>query len=280
MKLEAFMQKNYQECKKCGMISISTNVAIDVLDIINNKIPLDQLKNPDNVFETEARILRIERKEVADNIYINLVTFEAYIDGWAKIFNSICDRPPEDLDSVSVTIYVYNIKKNIKTICDHCLKKHRKYLSNYMPYDKTFDILVWSHGVNAFNIASSIDDVINRIKFVASSKAQICCSHKTQRIGNVGVFVRGKVICASNVDLYSYIDEEGERYTPFKTVLKHIVRNFSEYRLDICEFTEIILVPNKVYAIWAKEEFIANETNRQALEKVAHELGVKIIKVK
>lgn len=277
-----------RRCKRCDFVEFDENTRQLGIDEITSKkfSRMHDLCNPDHAFETTANVVSVRKSSMNGHHYQH-VTVVAEIDGHRKQLNCLCFDPEAQVEigsSVAITVCTYRESHiDIDFVCEECFKKNIVYVEDLKPYDRAFDLMVWSHGVNAFNRAKSSNEIRSRILSVSMFEdIEICCSHKTQRIGDVGVFVKGEVVCVSNIDLWSKIDQRSGKRFVLKDCYRNsgIIRHFSQYSTDKWSHTEVVVKPRKVCGIWAKENFLNNFYNAMMLDEVARKLGVKVIKVK
>lgn len=155
--------------------------------------------------------------------------------------------------------------------------------SSQKPYDLTFEKIFWAHGASAFRRVKSVEELIQRLEWLidstaAQNKPEICCAHKTERIGAAGIFVRGEVVCASNIDLWSEADySSGERYIP-QHMISATVKNFNDFAVGIHSHCEVILKPREVFGIWVKDWYLNdNPDAEEKLRALCNKYGVRFM---
>ena len=123
--------------------------------------------------------------------------------------------------------------------------------------DGLFDMFIWSHGLaTGFSGSCDAKEIVNRIVNLDShSEWQICCSHKAQRIGPIGVYMKGHAQFVSNIDLHSRIDSRGYRvFDPSDWRAEEgLIFSPEEISLDSWDHSETILVNHRIVGIWVKE---------------------------
>lgn len=134
-------------------------------------------------------------------------------------------------------------------------------------YDEEWNESVFHHGVTAFN--KEIDGVQRIIDLNTCTDLQICTS--TEMIGGYGISVNGKVLVASNEDLWSSINENtGKRY--FNADEHDIVCEISDLYDINGDHNEIVLTDYSIEAIWCKDYM--SEEIKETLKSLADELDV------
>ena len=123
--------------------------------------------------------------------------------------------------------------------------------------DGLFDMFIWSHGLSTgFSGHCDAKEIVNRIVNLDShSEWQICCSHKAQRVGPIGVYMKGHAQFVSNIDLHSRIDSRGYRvFDPSDWGAEEgLISSPEEISLDSWDHSETILVNHKIVGIWIKK---------------------------
>lgn len=151
--------------------------------------------------------------------------------------------------------------------------------------DKIFDCKVWSHGLaSGYSGNMSASDLLGRFSDLNPSW-QICCSDKKQRIGGIGIYAQGHVQYVSNIDLRSYVDENGNRiFDPTHwRAQEGLITSIEDYSLDEWDHTEIILTNFKIVGIWIKDWFFNQKGIPELLDalcKIAIENSMAIHVVK
>ena len=123
--------------------------------------------------------------------------------------------------------------------------------------DNIFDSMIWAHGLaTGFSGSCDAKEIVNRIVNLDShSEWQICCSHKSQRVGPIGVYMKGHAQYVSNIDLFSRIDSRGYRvFDPSDWRAEEgLIFSPEEISLDSWDHSETILVNHRIVGIWVKE---------------------------
>lgn len=175
---------------------------------------------------------------------------------------------------------VYRTEKEYKT-CDKCIAKEK-----YKP-DDLFNIMVLSHGVatgyseySGNNPKSAIRNIINIYKH---PEWEICCAHKTQMIGPMGIFVMGTNTLVSNYDVHSYVDSLGERTLCLEENECILVANRDQYRIAKREHTEHFVRNTKIKAIWIKKAYYEHYEQKEDFEELfrfSKDKNIRIIFIK
>ena len=119
-----------------------------------------------------------------------------------------------------------------------------------------FNKMTWNHGLfTGFSGSIKEDEVFDRATWIKDSCGQdkhVCTSHAQQFLGQFGIGLRGKVIVASNIDLWSEsTPEDHKRINP--TWLRYKlgrVNHPDDFDFSIDSHTEIIIRPKKVVYLW------------------------------
>lgn len=193
---------------------------------------------------------------------IDCVNPEVEVD--TEIF---CNAEDEDADEIvydldyrygKITVTIYN---DIDSLCEWCQEKEeaKLFVEDMPPIDALFNNEIVSHGLAAYRGSQNEDTIMNAYKNIfdamaADTDIAICCSNKAQRIGPVGIYVRGHVYCASNIDLYSE-REGGSRYVDTRSwrYQQGIISSKDEIDLTRWDHTEYIVNPKEVIGFWMKD---------------------------
>lgn len=128
--------------------------------------------------------------------------------------------------------------------------------------DNIFDSMIWAHGLaTGFSGSCDAEEIVNRIVNLDShSEWQICCSHKAQRVGPIGVYMKGHTQYVSNIDLFSRIDSRGYRvFDPSDWRAEEgLISSPEEISLDSWDHSETILIKHKIVGIWIKTWALKN----------------------
>lgn len=157
-----------------------------------------------------------------------------------------------------ITVTIYN---DIDSLCEWCKEKEaaKLFVEDMPPIDNLFDNEIVSHGLAAYRGNQNEDTIMNAFRNISDAMAAgtdiaICCSNKTQRIGPVGIYVRGHVYCASNIDLYSE-REGGSRYVDTRSwrYQQGIISSKDEIDLTRWDHNEYIVNPREIIGFWMKD---------------------------
>ena len=151
-----------------------------------------------------------------------------------------------------------------------------------MPRPEGFENVTKYHGI----VALSRDDLqqgIQHLKKVTTNPLyETCCA--TTPIGPIGVIFDAEVITASNIDLYSHVDNKGRYYdlTEYGDAYYGIIHYAdqlgecdTEGRCCYDDNDELVTINNKVTAIWIKES--AGNVYREAAKQLAIEYNVDVL---
>ena len=219
----------------CGCIDHDNGTLIDYYDELSGKFLVQYLEdcNIDVINPPEAEITIFCYEDMNDKY----ITEEKY--GRIKII-------------------IYN---DINSPCDYCKEKEeaKLFVEDMPPIDSLFNHEIVSHGLAAYRGSQNEDSIMaayNGISdaMAAGTEIAICCSNKAQRIGPVGIYVRGHVYCASNIDLYSeregdsrYVDTRSWRYQ------QGIISSKDQIDLTQWDHNEYIVNPREVIGFWMKD---------------------------
>ena len=173
-------------------------------------------------------------------------------------FISVCKM--ENLEGKSY-YFVKTKNSKVKTSeepCDSC-KFFYDEEGNYKEggVDNLFDDYVWSHGLaTGYSGHCDAEEITDRlVDLDLHHEWQICCSHKTQKIGAIGVYIMGHAQYVSNIDLSSHMDKQGNRvFNPsgFRAV-NGLITSPEEIDLSDWDHNEVILTKHRIVGVWIKE---------------------------
>lgn len=142
---------------------------------------------------------------------------------------------------------------------------------------KGFDDVTLYHGINAFFAAKSY-----RSSFLGvykSPKWQICTS--TKPLGMLGVTVRGRVLIASNFDLFSGIDRDNNNKRYFdKRDIDNLVYDYKDLLLhedDNEENNEIVIDNTVVTGVWITSD--ASDKLKELAKELADTYDLPLLEV-
>lgn len=129
-----------------------------------------------------------------------------HLDDSPAIDYFIEDWDTQDYDINVCNDYIDIVIKSGDKECHQCAN------SCFMPadsfiadYDEEWEQVCFHHGLAAFCKEENLIDNIDRI-YQLNEHMQICCS--TEQIGPFGITCSGRVLLASNADMWSVIDED------------------------------------------------------------------------
>lgn len=123
------------------------------------------------------------------------------------------------------------------------------FASDFETLDK-FEGYNWNHGLLAFNNG---DPVKNLASLLNHSEWEICCSFDGQYIGPVGISVIGETKIASNMDLFSEIEDEGRCFDTTSYRANYLINSPEEIDRSVCHHGEGIVTNIEVTKVWVKE---------------------------
>ena len=210
-------------------------------DIKEEKIHREQHINIDKIdikgFFSKHKKVNIEARDKYYHLGIQTMNYNQFIE-YAKEVEILEATIVENNDSITLAIYINN---NYVTA-----ESFRGKIS------KELDEMTWAHGLDAFTEECPS---INGAKLNDNPEFQICCAHQMKPVGNIGFYVKGKVLCASNHDLNSAINEEtGEREFRFD-IDREMIYTKEEIDIDKYGHMEIILQDTRIEGIWVRDMF-------------------------
>lgn len=135
---------------------------------------------------------------------------------------------------------------------------------------------MYAHGLCAYvGTLNKVPELIGKMK--AGIKGGICCTRNGQFIGPIGVYVKGDVLFASAVDLYSWIDtNSGER---FFDATCQLCRNQQELNFDDL-LTEVVVANSKIVGLWVDAKFLetGGKELEDAIKKIASRFNIRNVK--
>lgn len=151
-----------------------------------------------------------------------------------------------------------------------------------MPRPRGFKNMELFHGLYAY---CSRDHIVSESSYAFDnflgiydhSEWQICCS--TSAIGNIGLVVTGDVITASNIDLYTRVDEEGRRYyTKTSHQDDRATRGIIMSASELCTFrnthSEMVVQNTCIKAVWVQSN--ASDDVILTAEHIAEEYNIEL----
>jgi len=125
---------------------------------------------------------------------------------------------------------------------------------------------ILSHGLAAFR---SVEYRKNLAFILDNPQIELCCSYDTEAIGPIGIFVDGKVLCASNKDLWSEIGIDGKRYINTNNYIP-----FDSNSVD-WDHREFIITDVNVRGIWVKTW--ADENIKRYARAMSEDTGMPLV---
>ena len=181
----------------------------------------------------------------------------------------------DDIDSIAV-------KLSVNKYCQACTEKlTRDYVyCDELDKPEGFESVTLYHGIAAYNAEdmSSPSDYTGRVyDIIRNPEWQICCS--TRPIGDIGIVVKGDVLCASNVDLYTDIEPDtGRRYLlKCNYGYKFMVSHADELDSSKWSHDEVVTRHSTVRYVWVSSS--ASETIKKYGQFMARLLKVKYTEV-
>ena len=167
--------------------------------------------------------------------------------------------------------YVVFIEEDIhefvgEFLCPDCEAEAKK---ETMRPDSLLQGSIYSHGLATgfagHKSALEIEQAINTFEDI---EGEVCVSWKTQKIGGFGLFIRGEVTIASNMDLWSTLSDSGERvFDPEDYRANGLFTTREELDLTQWDHTEFFIRRPKIVAIWCKDWFY--QSNQEVRDLVA-----------
>ena len=137
---------------------------------------------------------------------------------------------------------------------------------------KGFEEVVLYHGINTFFVSRPYQTCFNTI--LKNKNIQLCTS--TKHLGFIGVTVKGDILIASNIDLFSGLDGY-RRYFDEKDI-DNLVYDYNDLELhedDNEENNEIVVTNQEITGIWISSD--APDNLRTLAEKWAKEHNLPLI---
>ena len=166
---------------------------------------------------------------------------------------------------------VYRIVKEEK--CENCGTTEK--IKEYYRPDSLLQTSIYSHGLaTGFSGHKSNSDIKESIVGVIDAclhGGEICCSWKTQQIGGIGLFIRGEVTLASNRDMWSSTNKNGERIfdADDDRYLDNIITRKEELDLTVWDHTEFFIIPKDCCGVWVEDWFY--QSNKDFVKSLMEE---------
>lgn len=246
--------------------------------------------------------------------YIERLDIICEVCGGRKAYESLSEEsknvPDEDIDeaiyiaeccegyeTVSVTantivLELVETQDDYVVCCSEC-PDGTSTSDSVEPVDNLFHSMVLSHGVatgygnntSLFNAQSNIEWVLDNL----NSDAEICCSNKKQCLGPVGIYIQGFNRVVSNMDIYSYVNENGIREWENSVRSSNgLISRIEEYFPDVWEehlrqHAEHIVCPRKIRGLWIKDWAVKDSSYDEIhnyMESLSAQLGIKLYVIK
>lgn len=138
-------------------------------------------------------------------------------------------------------------------LCPNCEAKDKK---ETMRPDSLLQLAVYSHGIaSGYSGNKSLQDIEATINSFEDIEGEVCGSWKTQKIGGFGLFIKGEVTLASNIDLCSF-REGGERvYDVDHWRAKGVFSRREDLDFSKWDHTEFFVKRPRIVAVWVKDWF-------------------------
>lgn len=173
---------------------------------------------------------------------------------------------------------LYYAKKQLCTKCykESCEKIHCK----DMPRPVGFENVTKYHGIVALSRTNLNDGIRHLEKVVNNPTYETCCA--TEPIGALGVILDGEVITASNIDLYSHVDENGRYFEVEENgdAYNGIIHYAEDLVIETDDNTmnnELVTINNKIVKIWVSK--YADNREKQAAKYLAKKYDVDLVVV-
>lgn len=148
--------------------------------------------------------------------------------------------------------------------------------------DSLIQNAIYSHGLDTgFDGKRNVKDIIDKMVTVCDfsddvfNNAEICASWKTQKIGGCGLYIKGDVTVASNIDLYSFVDANGERIFNKTGRVDGIFTRREELDLHKWDHTEFFVRPESIVGFWIKQSCFSAADN-EMLVFIARSMGLRV----
>lgn len=202
-------------------------------------------------------------------------------------YGNSCNYSPETSELSWEYVHYVTTEETVvyERMCDVCAPFYtvdREYWEGDV--DFLFHSSILTHGLSTpFNGRwISHDEIIERGVAVADNPDwQICCCDKYNSIGSVGLFLQGWVHYASNKDLWSYINELGDRIFDLDRYSHYLIQNKSQMDLSVWDHTELIVSHYTIKGVWVKKSSLMKDPGLQrVVDTLSKNLDVKIFYIK
>lgn len=167
-----------------------------------------------------------------------------------------------------------------EVVCDECREK-REFSQNketaWRP-DSLLQGSIYSHGLaTGFAGHKSALEIEQMIGSFEKIEGEVCASWKTQKIGGFGLFIKGEVTVASNMDLWSTLSDTGERiFDPEDYRAEGLFTRRDELDLTQWDHTEFFIKQPKIVAVWCKDWFYRSNKEVRDLVARLRDAGYKV----
>ncbi|MGL5459677.1 MAG: hypothetical protein ACRDBY_08680 [Cetobacterium sp.] len=263
-KIQSLINKNISYCEdKTTLSKITDKVKVLIIKEYHNRYACGCLKLEDKEeYKTYYDVDYIGLKKLFNRDlvrYSDLTTFRT-----GKACNKVCAFC-DHLTSCNykqeyvpvIVIYTHNKMVGVNAVCNDCKPFYDGLNYKKAKVDNLFHTRVLSHSL-ASGYSGEVDKYSLRDRLVGlmlnSNKWQICCSDKTQKIGAFGVYVQGNNDYVSNIDLFSRLNDLGDRVFDMESWRADgLVTSIEDYSLEEYEHTEHIVSNFKIVGVWIKE---------------------------
>ena len=200
-------------------------------------------------------------------------SFKQYFDGHvpSKIEVSFIDFSGEYLAGLNVFI---------DEECDNC-RDSSQWKQEHRP-DSLLQGSIYCHGLaTGFSGQHlSIQEITSRVLAIPEIEkkgGELCCSWKTQPIGGCGFYLSGEVTVAANRDVWSHVNELGNRVIGEESLYwDSLIEKKEDLDLTQWDHTEFFVIPHKIRGFWVKDWFAKSEPRILEVAKIIKkEMGVK-----
>ena len=170
--------------------------------------------------------------------------------------------------SETITYYITIEDKGHE--CDFCSQSSFVEAESYADaYDNDeWRQLCFHHGLAAFYKESSLEAGVNRI-FEITPEMEICCS--TEQVGPFGITCSGRVLLASDADMWSVIDANNFKRLVDEYSINQVVDIDDLYDI-VGDHNEIIMSNIQIEGIWVKP--YVDKNIKAMLMDIANSLNV------
>lgn len=170
----------------------------------------------------------------------------------------------------SETVTYYITIQGEEHECDFCSQSSFVEAESYADaYDNDeWRQLCFHHGLAAFYKESSLEAGVNRI-FEITPEMEICCS--TEQVGPFGITCSGRVLLASDADMWSVIDANNFKRLVDEYSINQVVDIDDLYDI-VGDHNEIIMSNIQIEGIWVKP--YVDKNIKAMLMDIANSLNV------